>query len=481
MTLGIFFYTFYEVSSVAIRLFMLCYVPQRHNPTTAMSWLLAIYLWPWMGFLLYGIFGSTTLPRERILRHESLLKRLKPERKTFRRTVSENPFCLPEELARFGALAEKLGDMVITSGNDLALIDDSALFIKILCGEIAEARKSVHLLFYIFALDSLTEPLFEELEKAARRGVECLLLVDALGSKVFLRKDTERLTAAGVRVVRALPPGLLRRTDTTARYDLRNHRKIAVIDGAVGYTGSHNIIEPSYGGKAKGRLWHDLTLRLTGPVVAELQGVFLEDWYVETGELLSLKQSFSKPDCSGLGVVQVLPSGPSYPLQNFQRLVVAALHGSREQVTITTPYLIPDEELLHALETAVLGGVRIRLVVPEKGDQFLVGSAAKAYFSAFLAMGVEIWLYQEGILHSKTMTVDGNLAFLGTSNFDIRSFALNFELNLILYGEDESASILSAQEKYIALSRRLTAEEWSRLGLPVQVLHGITKLFSPLL
>ncbi|GAB1400637.1 hypothetical protein MASR1M66_20920 [Aminivibrio sp.] len=177
----------------------------------------------------------------------------------------------------------------------------------------------------------------------------------------------------------------------------------------------------------------------------------------------------------------MLPSGPSYPLQNFQRLVVAALHASRDQVTITTPYLIPDEELLHSLETAVLGGVKIRLVVPEKGDQFLVGSAAKAYFSAFLAMGVEIWLYQEGILHAKTMTVDGNLAFLGTSNFDIRSFALNFELNLILYGEEESASILAAQEKYIAFSRRLAGEEWSSLSFPVRVLHGITKLFSPLL
>jgi cardiolipin synthase len=216
-------------------------------------------------------------------------------------------------------------------------------------------------------------------------------------------------------------------------------------------------------------------------VVLQLQGVFMEDWYVETRELLPTEQVFPRPERTGQAIVQTVPSGPSYPWQNYQRLVVAALHGAKKRVVITTPYLIPDDELLHALETAALGDVRIQLVIPERSDQFLVGSAAKAYFDVLLDMGVEIYLFQENILHSKTMTVDHSLAFLGTSNFDIRSFALNFELNLVLYGTEETSAIRMAQERYIAESRRLTAEEWNGRPRVLRVVHGVTKLFSPLL
>jgi hypothetical protein len=205
----------------------------------------------------------------------------------------------------------------------------------------------------------------------------------------------------------------------------------------------------------------------------------MEDWYVETRELLPTERVFPRPERTGRAILQTVPSGPSYPLQNYQRLVVAALHGAKKRVVITTPYLIPDDELLHALETAALGDVRVQLVIPERSDQFLVGSAAKAYFDVLLDMGVEIYLFQAHILHSKTMTVDHSLAFLGTSNFDIRSFALNFELNLVLYGTDETSAIRMAQERYIAESRRLTAEEWSRRPRALRVVHGVTKLFSP--
>jgi cardiolipin synthase len=481
MTAAVFFYSFYELSSVVIRISMLCYIPQRHSPTTAMSWLLVVYFWPWPGFLLYAAFGSTALPRERVERHEALLRTLSADKGSFRRILDDESHWLPEELARFGALGKKLGDMCITTGNSFLLIDREEDFLKSLCADIDGAKESVHLLYYIFALDFMTERLFASLEGAVARGVECRLLVDALGAKHFLKKDASRLRSAGVRVEKALPQGLFRRTATTARYDLRNHRKIAVIDGRIGYTGSHNVTEPSYGGKAGGRLWKDLTLRLTGPVVLQLQGVFMEDWYVETRELLPMELVFPRPERTGQAVLQTVPSGPSYPWQNYQRLVVAALHGAKKRVVITTPYLIPDDELLHALETAALGDVRIQLVIPERSDQFLVGSAAKAYFDVLLDMGVEIYLFQQDILHSKTMSVDFNLAFLGTSNFDIRSFALNFELNLVLYGTEETSAIRMAQERYIADSRRLTAEEWGSRPRFLRVVHGVTKLFSPLL
>ncbi len=481
MTLGVFLYSFYEISSILIRIVLLCYIPLRHSPNTAMAWLLAIYFWPWLGFLLYAAFGSTALPRERTERHESLLRALGDEKHAFRKVLHDDSHWLPDDLTRFGALGKKLGDLSITTGNSFVLIDEAEEFLRLLRGDVEKARHSVHLLYYIFARDTMTEPLFEALERAAARGVTCRVLVDAVGSKPFLKKDAECLRQRGIQVKEALPSSLLRRTPTMARYDLRNHRKIAVIDGRIGYTGSHNVIEPSYGGKAKGRLWRDLTLRLEGPVVSQLQGVFLEDWYVESREMLFSGETFPKPERPGNSVIQTVPSGPSYPWQNYQRLVVAALHGAKQRVVITTPYLIPDDELLHAMETAVLSDVRLQLVIPEKSDQFLVGSAAKAYFDVLLDMGVEIYLFQDDILHSKTMSIDYNLAFLGTSNFDIRSFALNFELNLVLYGTEETAAIRMIQEKYIAASRRLTREKWSERPRAIRMVHGITKLFSPLL
>jgi len=481
MTITMLLYSAYELSSIIIRLFMLCYIPQKHTPSTATAWLLAIYFWPWLGFLLYALFGSTSLPQERIDRHETMLRSLDEDKRLFRRILEDEAHWLPDELVRFGALGRKLGDMCITRGNDFLLIDREDAFIRSLASDVESAKSTVHLLFYIFARDSVTEPLFRAIEGAAARGVACRVLVDALGAKAFLKRDADKLRAAGVRVEMALPPRLLRRTPTTARYDLRNHRKIAVIDGRIGYTGSHNVIEPSYGGKAKGLLWRDLTLRLVGPVVLQLQGVFLEDWYVETHDMLSSEDVFPRPESVGEAVVQTVPSGPSYPWQNYQRLVVSALHGAKKRVIITTPYLIPDDDLLHAMETAILSGVRIQLVIPEKSDQFLVGNAAKAYFDILLEAGVEIYLFQDGILHSKTMSIDYDLAFLGTSNFDIRSFALNFELNLVLYGKGETEAIRKAQDVYIAASRRLTADEWRERPRALRVLHGVTKLFSPLL
>ena len=267
----------------------------------------------------------------------------------------------------------------------------------------------------------------------------------------------------------------------TARYDLRNHRKSAVIDGNKGYTGSHNVTEPSYGGKGGGQLWHDLTLRLTGPVVLQLQGVFLEDWYSETGEMMDAEHLFNEPLQPGGSVMQTVPSGPSYATENYQRLIVASIIGAREQVTITTPYLIPDAGLLQAIEVACLRGVRVRLIVPEKSDQFVVGHAARAYFGDLLRIGVELYLYQDGLLHAKTMSVDGELTFLGSSNFDIRSFALNFEINLILYGRDENELLLDAQEEYRSRSRRLVLEEWQARPRWMPPVESVTKLFSPLL
>lgn len=483
MSLGAVLLAFHNFLSFLIRVAALGILPVRHSPATAMAWLLVVFFWPLPGALLYLLLGSTRLPRERKARHEKAMQVLRSIRERAPwKDFHVDLHSMPDHAVRFARLGEKLGEWPIVSGNRMAFLESASELFENLASDIDRARHHVDILYYIFVRDAATRPLLEALERAAHRGVECRLLVDALGSKPFLKKQAGTLREAGVQVVDALPLGrLFRRNRLTARYDLRNHRKLAIIDGQVGYMGSHNVTDPTYGGKANGMAWHDLTLRLEGPIVLQLEGVFLEDWFVETGEIPLGRKVEAGAHPQGSLVLQTVPSGPAYATENFQRLVVSALFDARRRVVITTPYLIPDDGLLQAMEVAVLKGARVDLIVPEKADQWLVGSAARAYFPRILEMGVNLFLYQPGILHAKTMTVDDRLAFFGSSNFDIRSFALNFELNLVLYGHRETAALLEIQEGYLALSRPLGIEEWNRLPLLQKSFLGMTKLLSPIL
>jgi len=471
----------HDISSFAIRIVMICLVPRWHSPPTAMAWLLVIFLWPWPGLIFYLVFNSHKLPRERVLRHENMLNRLDRKKAACTRGERPEPVRLFFPLDRFAALGEKLGDMPAVSGNTMELLDSAENLAARLAADIDGARHHVHLLYYIASDDSVTSPVFSALARAASRGVSCKLLVDSLGSKQFLASRAGELEKQGIEITRALPLHLLRRGPLTARFDLRNHRKLAVVDGRLGYMGSHNLTDPSYGGKAHGLLWKDLTMRTEGPLALQLQRVFLEDWYVETGDFLDEGAGSPLFSHHGEHIIQTVPSGPSYATENYQRLVVSALHCAKSEVIITTPYLIPDEGLQEGLEIATLNGARVRMVIPRRSDQFIVGNAARAYYEPLMDKGVEIYLYEEGILHAKTMTVDGNLAFFGSSNFDIRSFALNFELNCVLYGKDSTSPIRQAQERFLKVSRQLSPEKWGERSFTIKTVEGVTKLFSPLL
>ncbi|MDY3868096.1 MAG: phospholipase D-like domain-containing protein, partial [Pyramidobacter sp.] len=209
---------------------------------------------------------------------------------------------------------------------------------------------------------------------------------------------------------------------------------------------------------------------------------FIEDWHVETGKMLDTEHLFEPENISSGGAcLQTVPSGPSYQTENYQRLIIASIIGAQEQVTITTPYLIPDVGMMQAIEVARLRGVKVRLVVPEKSDQFIVGYAARAYYEDLLKLGVDIYLYGEGLLHAKTITVDNDLGFVGSSNFDIRSFSLNFEINMIFYGIGETYRIHTIQGEYICQSRRLTMQQWQERSHISMALESVTKLLSPLL
>ncbi|MCY2929701.1 MAG: cardiolipin synthase [Planctomycetota bacterium] len=468
---------FYIASEWAIRLVMLVVVTRRRRPVAAMSWLVVIFFEPWIGLVLYTFLGRYRLPRKRVRQYAAKCHEL--EGRLARRSPHAE-VALPEMGAaaqRSLALATTLGEMPVLGGNDFELIARADVAIDRLTEDIDAAVHHVHLLFYIFENDRAGGKVLDAMTRAVGRGVTCRLLVDAVGSRPLLRRHAREIRARGIELTTALEVGTLRRL--MARIDLRNHRKLAVIDGRTAYTGSQNIIEATYG--RKGMEWRDVMLRLTGPVVWELQEVFCSDWYFETEELLETRELFPDPAIRGAVPVQALPSGPNYPTGNYQRIVVDAIHGARRNVTITTPYFVPDEPLLQACETALHRGVEIDLILPRRGDHRIVHAVSMAYAGELLEMGARVHLFHDGLLHAKTMNVDDEIALIGSSNFDIRSFELNFEINLLLYGPGAVGVLRRQQELYKQSSRLLTLEAFRGRPAVRRLASNVAKLFSPLL
>jgi cardiolipin synthase len=467
----------YQIVGWVIRLIMLAVVPYGRKPVSALAWLLIIFFLPIPGLILFLLIGKYRLPLRRIERHRELLRDLKSAR---RRAATLPHVAIPEldrELTSTIALAQSLGDFPILGGNNFELLPQTDEAMDRIIADIDAAEHDVHLLFYIYADDATGRRVADALARAVRRGVTCRVLVDAVGSRHMCRTLGSDMKEKGILLREAMPVGLFRRR--AARVDLRNHRKLAVIDGRIGYTGSQNIVNADYG--HRGLVWKDLMVRLVGPVVLELQGVFLSDWYFETGEILDGEDIFPPPAIQGSLLAQTLPSGPNYPTDNYQRLLVAALYAARERAILTTPYFVPDEPFMQALEVAVRRGVKVDLIVPERTDQILVGAASRAYYDSLLAAGVNVFFYRQGLMHSKTMSIDRSLALIGTGNFDIRSFTLDFEVNLIFYGPEMTDRLREVQDGYIQDSVPLDPPAWNRRPRIRRFGQNMAKLFSPLL
>ena len=460
----------------AIRLGMLVVVPFRRTPAAAKGWLLLIFIEPWLGLVLYGLIGRATMPRWRI----EQMARLPEKMAGVVRRLTVHPHVdrpeLSPELSLASDLARNLGRMPPLGRNAAEVLVDYDATLDRLVADIDLARDHVHLMYYLFRVDGATIPVIEALGRAVERGVTCRVLVDALGSRSALPVLLPRLAALGVQASEMLPVGLLRRR--VARPDLRNHRKIAIIDGRVGYTGSQNLVASDF---KEGVTYEELVLRVTGPAVLALQFIFVADWYLETDEVLESDRVFPEPEAAGSIPMQALPSGPDFPTQNNQRLIVALIHASRKQVQIATPYFIPDEPLLQALQTAVLRGVEVHLVVSENEEQVLVSLAQKSYYEELLEAGVKIHLYRQRFLHAKFLTFDDSISIVGTSNMDIRSFVLNAEHVLVVYDGDLTRRLQREMGRYISGCRTLALEGWRQRRFHHAWTEHMARMLSPLL
>lgn len=459
-----------------IRLAMMVVVPSQRSSDAAKAWLLLVFFEPWLGLFLYLVIGRPRMPRWR-RRQLAELPEILSHISQHCQLASKMP--RPElgpEFADAVRLAENLGQLPIVDGNAVEIMTDYDGIIDRLAADIDAAENHVHLLFYIFADDRTGARIVEALLRAARRGVRCRVLMDAHGSRAARRTLKPRLREAGVRVHTGFPFGFSGRG--ILRPDLRNHRKLAVIDGRIGYTGSLNLVDAEF---KQGLVYEELVARVSGPIVLQLQYVFASDWYMETSEILDEEQQHPQPTRLGYSPAQVLPSGPDFSRRNNHRLFVALVHNARERVVIATPYFIPDESLLHALEIAVLRGVEVHLIVSERSDQKLVGWGQRSYYDELLSAGVKIHLYRQSFLHAKHMNIDDRVCVIGSSNMDIRSFVLNAEITLIVYDRDVAQNLRLEEQRYYRHCVTLDPLYWRQRPLRTKLAEGVARLLSPLL
>lgn len=462
-------------------------IPENRRPSSSSAWLLLILFVPLVGFALYWLIGSPWV-RGRRIEVQAAADALLRERMAAFSAFRAHELAAPG-LASVMAMNERLTALPAVTGAEEGLYGDTDEFFTAMAEAIDSARSYVHVEFYIVSWDASTDRVFSALRDAAARGVRVRLLLDHLGSRKYPgRKEMlRRLSAAGIDWHLMMPIDPLR--GRWRRPDLRNHRKLLIVDGDRAFLGSHNLIDPAYGSVANqraGRRWKDLSLAVSGDIVLSVQAVFLTDWHTETGEVLDLVSYFvDKPDLVPGGRahgMQLVPSGPGSPAEPNLRMFTSLVHLASERISITSPYFVPDDALLAAITSAAYRGVEVELFVGEEADQFLVGHAQRSYYSALLEAGVIIHLYPApAVLHSKYMTVDGAAGALGSSNMDFRSFGLTYEVMLLFFGGHLVERLQANDEEYRQASRVLTLDEWRSRPWRQRYVDNVCRLTAALM
>jgi cardiolipin synthase len=466
----------WKIAGWTIRLGAIFIIPHRRPPAQARAWLFFFLLMPLVALVCYALFGRVYQPK-RLSRMRARVTRVltrAAEQWNDRSHVEEAP--LPDHLQGPSRLAVNLSGFPITRGNAVEILDTHPESEDALIRDIDAARHHVHLMYYIFEDDRSGRRVADAVARAARRGVACRVLMDAVGAAKGLKHLQSGLTAAGVEVVAMLPVGFLERQ--TARFDLRNHRKIAVFDGCVTHVGSANIVDPPC---RRGRKCEEIVLRVTGPVASQLQVVFLGDRYLELEERIESPDLFPPIEESGAVHAHVLPSGPLHDFSHTRKVLTSLIHNAVKRVCVTTPYFVPDATYLNAMQAAALAGAEVHLIVPERSDSLVVTYAQESFFEQLMVAGVRIHRFRPTLLHSKIVTIDGEIAMVGSANMDIRSLDLNREVSLLCYDRSVTAALEKIEQRYMDEATEVTRELWDQRGPRRKFLQNTARLFDAFL
>ncbi len=451
---------------------------------TSLAWLLLVFFLPLVGAIAYLVLGEKRLghkfaARSQAIkaRYDSWLRELPPE-------IRSDPQRLSPEARSLSCLAETTVNIPALCGNRLQLLDAAEPILRAMISDIDGAKRFCHLEFYIWTEGGMADEVGAALLRAAGRGVTCRVLLDAIGSANFLKgRLLEQLKAGGIEVVFALPVSAI--SVFKVRPDLRLHRKIVVIDDTAGYTGSFNLVDPRLFKQDAGvGEWIDAMVRLEGPGVLALNALFRWDWEVETGRDLDAQVEGGDPGAdlrAGETHVQVIPSGPGSTGNSIYQLLLLSIYSARSEVVMTTPYFVPDEAVSTALLTAAERGVKVTVIMPERNDSRLVHYTCRSYFDDMLAAGIRIFGFKGGLLHTKSVVVDRQVALFGSVNLDVSSFWLDFEVTIGVYDPDFSQRLLALQDKYIEDAIPVVLQAWQQRPNKERFMENLARLCSPLL
>ncbi|NDL66918.1 cardiolipin synthase [Anaerotalea alkaliphila] len=456
---------------------------ERKDPLAALAWLFFMTLFPGVGFFFYLLLAQN-ISKRKIFKYTAEESRLYASVLESQRRALEGanyPFLHPEtrDYEDLILFHNRLSDSLFSQNNRVSFFFDGTEKFDRLFQDIREAKHHVHMLYYIIQGDSLGQKLFELLGEKASQGVEVRLLVDHVGGRHLPRSRVAALRAQGAEVCFFFP-SWLRYFNLKGNY--RNHRKITVIDGEVGYVGGFNVGNEYLGLKRKFGYWRDTHLRIEGDAVIAMQLRFFLDWRNASRKGLTLSPAYLGSDRStGDVAVQIVSSGPDNINQQIKQGYLKMVHRAVESIDIQTPYFIPDESILEALRIAASSGVRVRLMIPRMPDHIFIYWATYSYAADLLPYGVEVYIYEKGFLHAKAILVDRKACSIGSCNFDIRSFKLNFEANAFIYDRQASMAQALQFEKDLLSCRRLTLEDYGNRPFVVKVKEAVSRLFSPLL
>jgi len=456
--------------------------PHR-DPASRIAWIVVVAALPLIGMFAYLLLGEVNIGRSRVKRLHAVLERMEQISRHAGGDKTDFASTVPERYHHLFSLGHSISGFHPVGGNTARLLPGSNETIDAMAADINSATDHVHLLFYIWLPDYNGAKIVEALKRAAGRGVICRVMADDLGSRGIIRSEHwQAMRTAGVRVATGLPIGnpLLRLLE--GRIDLRNHRKIVVIDDRITYCGSQNCADPEFRVKAKYAPWVDAVIRFEGPIARQNQFLFACDWMTYFDE--NLDQLLNKPlppSMPGGISAQVIGTGPTVRFSAMPEMFESLMFAARREIVATTPYYVPDESLHGALCTTAYRGVDTTIVFPARNDSRFVGAASRSYYADLLNAGVKIYEYKDGLLHTKSLTLDGEVTLIGSANMDRRSFELNYENNILFYDSTLTGAVRERQREYIARSTRITKETVAAWPLSRRLWNNLIATLGPVL
>jgi cardiolipin synthase A/B len=474
----IFFLYWLMVVSTTLRI-----VTRRRPATYVVSWLLIIYIVPILGTILYLLIGEVHLGKMRTHRAQSLrldikqfIQQLRNYSKIFTRHVSQ----VAKPIFNLCKSQTTLDGFC---GNQIELLTSAEQVFDRLIADVDAATSNIEMVFYIWNEGGKADQLALALIRAANRGVQCRIMLDSAGSRRFFHSPhCLAMKAANIEIIEVLKVHILR--FIFRRLDLRQHRKMIMIDNHISYTGSMNIVDPRYFKQDKDvGIWIDVMIRMNGPITTLMDIIFASDWQLETGKRIALPNI---PDFSTLPqekdhILQVIASGPGYTDDMIHQVLLTAIYAAQQQIIITTPYFVPSDMILQALCTAALRGVEVVIIVPQHNDSLMVKWASRAFFTELLEAGVKIFEFQHNLLHTKSVLIDEQLTLIGTVNLDMRSLWLNFEITTVIDNNHFGQQIKKLLNEYLTQSVQINKDFWLQRPFWQHIAERLFYFFSPLL